>query len=57
MPTPVAIATRTFGTGQAPLVYGWIFAAHQLGAAGAAYAAGLVQTLSGSYSLTFVGAA
>lgn len=40
-----------------PLVFGWIFAAHQLGAAFAAYVAGVLRTEFGNYTLAFNGAA
>jgi sugar phosphate permease len=35
-------------------VYGWIFAAHQLGAASIAFAAGAVRTFFGDYQLAFM---
>ena len=36
------------------MVFGWVFAAHQIGAAAAAYAAGLARTDLGTYSPAFV---
>jgi MFS family permease len=57
VPPTISLATRHFGQGQGALVYGWIFAAHQLGAAAAAYLAGLTRTELGSYTLAFNGAA
>ena len=42
-----------FGPARATLVFGWIFAAHQLGAGFAAYGAGFIRTELGSYSLAF----
>jgi predicted MFS family arabinose efflux permease len=57
VPPTIALATRHFGAAQAALVYGWIFAAHQLGAASAAYLAGFTRTEYGSYTLAFNGAA
>jgi len=57
VPPTIALTTRHFGPGQAALVYGWIFASHQLGAAVAAYLAGLTRTAFGSYTLAFNGAA
>ncbi len=56
MPPTIALATRKFGLGQAALVYGWIFAAHQLGAASAAWVAGVLRTSEGDYFLAFTGA-
>ena len=35
-------------------MFGWIFAAHQLGAATAAFAAGVIRTDLGDYWLAFV---
>jgi hypothetical protein len=35
-------------------VYGWIFAAHQLGAASIAFAAGAVRTVFGDYQLAIL---
>ena len=57
VPPTIALATRHFGQGQGALVYGWIFASHQLGAAAAAWLAGLTRTEFGSYTLAFNGAA
>jgi hypothetical protein len=36
------------------VVYGWIFASHQLGAAFAAYGAGAIRTWSGDYLPAFI---
>jgi predicted MFS family arabinose efflux permease len=57
VPPTVAIASKEFGVARGPLVYGWVFAAHQVGAATAAYAAGLSRTLMGDYVLIFNAAA
>jgi hypothetical protein len=37
-------------------VFGWVFASHQVGAALAASAAGLVRTTTGSYDAAWIGA-
>ena len=37
----VRMLTNTFGREKAPLVYGWVFTAHQLGGASAAFFGGL----------------
>ena len=50
MPPTVRLAAQTFGKERAGLVFGWIFAAHQLGAATAAYGAGLTRTLALTYT-------
>jgi len=57
VPPTVAIASKEFGVARGPLVYGWVFAAHQVGAAFAAYAAGLSRTLMGDYVFVFNAAA
>jgi MFS family permease len=41
-----------FGT-QTPVVFGWVFAAHQLGAAIAAAGAGRLRDIQGNYDLAF----
>ncbi|WP_432380316.1 MFS transporter [Duganella sp. P38] len=49
VPPTVRLAATTFGKEKAGMVFGWIFAAHQLGAAVAAYGAGRVRTLLLTY--------
>jgi sugar phosphate permease len=56
VPPTIGLATSAFGVAQGALVYGWIFAAHQLGAAFAAYAAGYLRTIHGDYVLAFTSA-
>jgi predicted MFS family arabinose efflux permease len=56
VPPTISLATQSFGVAQSALIYGWIFAAHQLGAASAAYAAGWLRTDQGDYVLAFTGA-
>ena len=41
VPPSVRLTAQTFGREQAPLVFGWIFAAHQLGAGMMAFGAGV----------------
>ena len=50
VPPTVKLAAQTFGKERSGLVFGWIFAAHQLGAAVAAYGAGLSRTLLLTYT-------
>lgn len=50
VPPTVKLAAAEFGPERAALVFGWVFAAHQLGAAVAAYGAGLVRSVMASYS-------
>ncbi len=54
VPPTIALATQTFGRREGPVVYGWIFTAHQLGAASVASAAGIIRTTTGSYQLAFL---
>ncbi|SHG83683.1 Sugar phosphate permease [Jatrophihabitans endophyticus] len=56
VPPTVALCREFFGA-RAPIVFGWVFASHQLGAALAASGAGLIRDLRGSYDLAFYVAA
>ncbi len=56
VPPTVALCRRHFGA-TAPVVFGWVFAAHQLGAAVAASGAGMIRDRNGSYDLAFYCAA
>jgi hypothetical protein len=53
MPPTVRMTARTFGAEQAPLVFGWIFAGHQLGAGTMALAAGASRDALASYLPAF----
>lgn len=50
VPPTVKLTAQRFGAEKAGLVFGWIFAGHQLGAAAAAYAAGTSRTMLATYS-------
>ena len=50
IPPTVKLAAQEFGKERAGMVFGWIFAAHQLGSAVAAYGAGLTRTLLLTYN-------
>lgn len=54
VPPTVKIASDRFGSAQAGIVFGWIVAAHQLGAAAAAFGAGLLRESLGSYDVAFM---
>ena len=54
VPPTVALTVKAFGRDKASLVFGWIFAAHQLGAACAAYGAGTTRTVLSTYVPAFV---
>src|SRR5665213_4060803 len=53
VPPTVRLTAQRFGAERANLVFGWIFAGHQLGAATAAFGAGLSRTLLASYLPAF----
>jgi MFS family permease len=57
VPPTVALANEVFGRERGPVVFGWVFAAHQLGAAAAASAAGAIRTELGDYLVAFLAAA
>lgn len=54
VPPTVALARQAFGAEKTGLVFGWIVAAHQVGAALAASFAGYIRTAEGSYDRAFV---
>lgn len=54
VPPTVRLAARAFGPDRAGIVFGWIFAAHQLGAATAAWGAGVIRTDLGDYLWAFL---
>ncbi|HEY3790429.1 MAG TPA: MFS transporter [Bradyrhizobium sp.] len=56
VPPTVRLTAQRFGPERANLVFGWIFAGHQLGAATAAFGAGLSRTLLASYLPAFFAA-
>ncbi len=51
VPPTVRLATDVYGKAAAPVVFGWIVAGHQLGAAFAALGAGLLRASLGTYTL------
>jgi sugar phosphate permease len=53
VPPTVALTSDVFGKERAPIVYGWVFAAHQVGAAAAAYGAGAMREEFGDYLVAF----
>jgi len=50
VPPTVRLTSATFDRQRAPMIFGWIFAGHQLGGAVAAYGAGLTRTVMQSYN-------
>ncbi|MBT2514488.1 MFS transporter [Arthrobacter sp. ISL-30] len=56
VPPTAAICRRVFGD-DGSVVFGWVFAAHQLGAAAAAVLAGVIRDATGHYTYAWIGAA
>ena len=56
VPPTVALCREIFGD-DGTIVFGWVFASHQVGAAAAAFAAGVIRDQTGSYSLAWFGGA
>ena len=56
VPPTAAICRKTFGE-DGSVVFGWVFAAHQLGAAAAALGAGAIRDATGQYTYAWFGAA
>ena len=53
VPPTVKLATDRFGREKAGLIFGWVFAGHQLGAASAAYGGGFARTEYQTYMPAF----
>jgi sugar phosphate permease len=54
VPPTVRLATQAFGPDRGPIMFGWIAAAHQLGAALAAFLAGVLRVELGTYLQAFM---
>ena len=54
VPPTVRLATEAFGDRDGPIVFGWIAAGHQAGAATAAVTAGVLRAAQGDYVTAFV---
>jgi MFS family permease len=50
---PMIVLCRNYFGARTPIVFGWVFASHQLGAAIAAAGAGLLRDLQGNYDTAF----
>lgn len=57
VPPTVALCREHFGPRRATAVFGWVFAAHMVGAGAGALAAGLARESSGSYMAAWITAA
>ncbi|WP_028218414.1 MFS transporter [Paraburkholderia oxyphila] len=51
VPPTVRLATDVYGKERAPIIFGWVVAGHQLGAAFAAFGAGLLRSSLGTYTV------
>jgi MFS family permease len=56
VPPTVKLTNLAFGERDAPIVFGWVMVGHQLGAATAAFGAGLIRETTGSYLPAFLAA-
>jgi predicted MFS family arabinose efflux permease len=56
VPPTVRLTADVFGREKAGIVFGWVVASHQVGAAFATYAAGALRTSFGSYAWAFISA-
>lgn len=54
VPPTLRLANEAFGERDAPVVFGWIVAGHQIGAATAAFFAGAMRTVQGDYFYAFI---
>ncbi|MEG0259065.1 MAG: MFS transporter [Lysinibacillus sp.] len=53
VPPTISIARQIFGTQKSGIIYGWIFASHQAGAAVAAFGGGLIYKYFNTYTWAF----
>ena len=56
VPPTIALSSGVLGRARGGIVFGWVFASHQLGAAFAASAAGGLRTWLGDYQVAFISA-
>ena len=54
VPPTLRLANEAFGDRSGPIVFGWIVAGHQVGAATAAFFGGTMRELQGNYELAFL---
>jgi predicted MFS family arabinose efflux permease len=54
VPPTSALVADTFGRANAGTVFGWVFCAHQIGAALAAWLGGVTRDVTGDYGLAFI---
>ena len=56
VPPTIGIARQVFGIQKSGIIYGWIYASHQAGAAVAAYGGGLIYNYFNTYTFAFFSA-
>jgi sugar phosphate permease len=56
VPPTVKLASKEFGKEKAGMIFGWVVVSHQIGASAAAYGAGLMRDVLGSYTIPFISA-
>ena len=54
VPPTLRLTNEAFGDRSGPIVFGWIVAGHQVGAASAAFFAGLLRQMQGDYATAFL---
>jgi MFS family permease len=54
VPPTVLLCNRAFGERDAPIIFGWVLVGHQIGAALAAFGAGLIRERTGTYLPAFL---
>ena len=54
VPPTSALVADSFGRANAGTVFGWVFCAHQIGAALAAWLGGVARDLTGDYGIAFI---
>jgi len=54
VPPTVKLTNQSFGERDAPIMFGWVMVGHQVGAATAAFGAGLIRSETGSYTPAFL---
>ena len=57
VPPTIELCRKHFGLEESPLIYGWVFTAHMVGAAIASWFAGSIRELQGSYDIAWITAA
>jgi predicted MFS family arabinose efflux permease len=54
VPPTLRLSNEAFGDRSGPIVFGWIVAGHQVGAASAAFLGGVLREMQGDYQLAFM---